>query len=144
MAGSPHRGQLVAVVVAAVVLACSGPERDEGEGDRTHAATAEPGPAPAKITFDLEQLNENGLAGPPDGLRALSYEFCIPGDPEHIEEVRSIDPTIQLLPGGRGRVGCTAERILCIGSTHQPDFRGVLLRLAALPYIERIDQTFFE
>jgi hypothetical protein len=36
----------------------------------------------SKITFDLEQLNENGLYGPPGGLRALHYEFCIPGSRE--------------------------------------------------------------
>ena len=98
----------------------------------------------SKITFSLEQLNESGLYGPPDGLRALHYEFCIPGDSDHEAEVRQIDPTIQIFKTSPGRVGCTDEEYLCVGNTHQPDFRMVLCKLANLPYIKRIDQVFFE
>ena len=36
-----------------------------------------------KITFSSDQLDQEGLTGPPDGLRALDYEFCIPGDAAH-------------------------------------------------------------
>ena len=43
---------------------------------------ADPDPL-SKITFPLDQLNQEGLMGPPDGLRALNYEFCIPGDAVH-------------------------------------------------------------
>ena len=32
----------------------------------------------AKIRFDLSVLDDSGLYGPADGLRALDYEFCIP------------------------------------------------------------------
>ena len=32
-----------------------------------------------KITFDVTSLDQDGLYGPPNGKRALSYEFCIPG-----------------------------------------------------------------
>ena len=98
----------------------------------------------SKITFDVARLNDDGLAGPPDGLRALSYEFCIPDRPECRAEVRSIDPTVELMPGSRGRIGCTAGQCLCIGSTHQKDFRDVLRRLAVLDYVKRIDECFFE
>ena len=31
-----------------------------------------------KITFDMSRLDKDGLYGPPNGKRALSYEFCIP------------------------------------------------------------------
>ena len=97
-----------------------------------------------KITFSLEQLNESGLYGPPDGLRALHYEFCIPGDSQHEAEVRQIDPTIQISKTSPGRVGCTEGEYLCVGHTHQPDFRMVLFSLASLPYVKRIDQAFFD
>ena len=98
----------------------------------------------SKITFTLDQLNQDGLYGPPGGLRALHYEFCIPGDSAHEAQVRQIDPTIQIFPQSRGRIGCAPGEYLCIGSTHQPDFRTVLFQLAHLPYVKRIDQAFFE
>jgi hypothetical protein len=98
----------------------------------------------SKITFNLEQLNENGLYGPPDGLRALHYEFCIPGDPVHEAEVRQIDSTIEISRKSRGRIGCTEGEYLCVGSTHQPNFKTVLFKLAELPYVKRIDQACFE
>jgi hypothetical protein len=98
----------------------------------------------SKITFRLDRLNQDGLVGPPDGLRALHYEFCIPGDLSHEAQVREIDPTIQIFHHSRGRIGCRAGEYLCLGSTHQPGCRTVLLNLARLPYVRRIDQAFFE
>jgi hypothetical protein len=98
----------------------------------------------AKITFDLDQLDEEGLRGPPDGRRALAYEFCIPNTPQHVAEVSAIDPTVECMPGSPGRIGCGADQALCIGSTHQEDYRGVLQRLAELEYVKRIDEAFFE
>ena len=98
----------------------------------------------AKITFSLDQLNQDGLCGPPGGLRALHYEFCIPGEAAPAAQVREIDPTIQIYPKSRGRIGCGQGEYLCVGSTHQPGFRTVLVRLAGLPFVRRIDQAFFE
>jgi hypothetical protein len=63
----------------------------------------------AKITFNLTQLNKDGLYGPPDGLRAMHYEFCIPGDPAYEAQVRNIDPTIEVTKKSRGRIGCSEE-----------------------------------
>lgn len=100
--------------------------------------------ARSKITFNLEQLNEKGLYGPPNGLRALHYEFCIPGNPVHEAQVRQIDPTIKIFKTSRGRVGCTRGEYLCVGSTHQPNFKTILVNLAKLPYVKCIDQAFFE
>jgi hypothetical protein len=97
-----------------------------------------------KIRLDLASLNQDGLYGPPDGLRALSYEFCIPARQELAAEVRGIDPTIQVFPNSRGRIGCSNDQYLCIGSTHQPGFRVVLARLAKLDYVARIDPSFAE
>ena len=98
----------------------------------------------AKITFDLEPLNNQGLYGPPDGLRALSYEFCIPADPKLKAQVQAIDPTLKVLSGSKGRIKCAPNEYLCLGHTHQTEFRVVLLKLASLPYVQRINQCFFE
>lgn len=98
----------------------------------------------SKITFSLDDLNQDGLLGPPEGLRALHYEFCIPGDTAHEALVRGIDPSLQVYPKSRGRIGCGEGEYLCVGSTHQPGFRTVLSGLASLPFVKRIDQAFFE
>ena len=108
------------------------------------ASAPEPPPAPQKIDFDLRQFRPDGLRGPPDGLTSLSFEFCIPDIQEARAEVAAIDPTIEIMPGARGRAGCGPGHCLCIGSTHQPRWREVLLRLDALPYVARIQECFWE
>ena len=97
-----------------------------------------------KITFDLSKLNAQGLYGPPDGLRALDYEFCIPADPAFEVQVKAIDQTIVIFAGSKGRVGCVPGEKLCIGNTHQPEFKTVLFKLAGLPYVKHINQCFYE
>jgi hypothetical protein len=89
-----------------------------------------------KITFNLEQIHENGLRGPSDGLVAVSYEFCIPANKVYEDEIRRIDPTVQIHHSSSGRIGCGQKQWLCIGSTHRT--------LACLDYINRIDECFFE
>ena len=96
------------------------------------------------IRFDSSRLNSEGLVGPPDGLRALSYEFCIPAVESHVGEVEAIDSTITIQRSSPGRIGCGSDEYLAIGSTHQSDFREVLEQLARLPYVERIDEAHFE
>ena len=97
-----------------------------------------------KIHLDLAGVNQDGLYGPPNGLRALSYEFCIPARPDRADDVRAIDRTVQVYHASRGRIGCTNAQYLCIGSTHQPGFRAVLNRLAQLDYITRIEPNYAE
>ena len=97
-----------------------------------------------KITFDLEQLDENGLYGPLDGKRSLDYEFCVPGEPAFLEAVRVIDPSVTLYPDSPGRMGCTDDQVLAIGNTHQPNAALILMELANLDYIERIDRVNWE
>ena len=99
--------------------------------------------AGAKIRIDLSVLGASGLYGPADGLRALSYEFCIPDRPAAVVQVRALDKTV-VMHRARGRIGCSDQQLLCIGHTHQRDFRTVLEALSALPYVARIDQAFFE
>ncbi len=98
----------------------------------------------SKIEFDLDQLDADGLRGPPDGKVALSYEFAIPDNQECKTLVGAIDKTVQFMPDSRGRTVKGDNECLCIGSTHQKDFRQVLYSLAELSYIERIIICDFE
>ena len=102
-----------------------------------------PGRAVDKIGFALDSLDADGLYGPADGKRALSYEFCIPDNEWVLEEIRHLDPSAEAQPS-RGRIGCTEGQLLVIGSTHQPGHRQVLMRLARRPDIERIEPAHFE
>jgi hypothetical protein len=97
-----------------------------------------------KISFNVDQLNSQGLYGPPDGLRALDYEFCIPADPNLAAQIKAIDPTLVIYTQSKGRVRCSPEESLCLGNTHQPEFRSVLLKLASQPFIKQIKQCFHE
>ncbi len=97
-----------------------------------------------KITFDVISLDQDGLYGLADGKRALSYEFCIPDREQYTSTVTHIDPTVQCMFESPGRIGCGSHEYLCIGSTHQKNFKKVLRSLAELPYITRINQSFFE
>ena len=97
-----------------------------------------------KVELDLARLDADGLRGPPDGKVAVSYEFCIPNTAECRAEVKDIDRTVQLMAGSRGRIGCRDGQCLCIGATHQANYRRVLRRLAGLPYIDRIVECHFE
>jgi hypothetical protein len=96
-----------------------------------------------KITFDLSLLDATGLYGPADGRRALHYEFCIPDRAQAAAQVRALDASLRL-QRARGRIGCSGAELLCVGSTHQRGYREVLAGLARLPFVERIEQAFFE
>lgn len=96
-----------------------------------------------KITFDLSQISAAGLVGPKDGLRSLSYEFCIPATMVALAEVQAIDSTVQH-SRSPGRIGCKRDQYLVIGHTHQSDWRTVLTNLVNLDYVQRIDQFWGE
>ena len=124
----------MAILVAALMAGCQAPPR--------HGL--EPWPDAAKIRFRLEGIRPDGLRGPPDGLVSVAYEFCVPADERVYQEVRRIDPSVQISPGSRGRVGCSTAQALCTGSTHQPHWPDVLKALSSLPYISEIRECFFE
>jgi hypothetical protein len=98
----------------------------------------------SKVTFDLDRLNDDGLVGPPNGLRSLMYEFCIPSDSASVRKVHEIDSSVRLYSESPGRIGCGDGQTLCIGETHHPGWRAVLDQLSSLGYIERIDESFAE
>lgn len=104
------------------------------------AVPRDPGP---KVELDLTKLDKNGLRGPADGKVSVSYEFCIPNTDKCKAAVKAIDPTVQFMPGSRGRIGAGKDECLCIGET-RANYREVLTRLADLPYIKRIIECHFE
>jgi hypothetical protein len=112
------------------------------------AGCGAPGTAPrdprATIEIDLEALDADGLRGPPDGKVAVDYEFVIPDTAAAREAVSRIDPSVEFMPGSRGRIGAKPGECLCIGSTHQPRHREILLTLAGLPEIARIIECYHE
>ncbi len=97
-----------------------------------------------KIEFDMAEIDDRGLEGPPGGRRRVAYEFCIPSRQDYITQVRVIDPSLQLFPTVPGRSGCTTEQILAIGHTAAPQWRERIERLAALRYVKRILRSDFE
>jgi hypothetical protein len=101
------------------------------------------GPAD-KVRFDLGAIGADGLEGPPDGRRAVDYEFCVPAEEAVVAEVRRIDPTAQAHPGVRGRSGCRRGQVLVMGNTHHARWRESLERLASLRYVQRIQRVDFE
>ena len=96
-----------------------------------------------KITFDLSAISPEGLIGNQQSLRSVGYEFCIPAQPDTRKEVKAIDQTVQF-SSSRGRIGCQNHQYLCIGETHQPEWKTVLLKLAELDYVKRIDRFWGE
>lgn len=133
MLGKNKSSRYWQILLLSLLIACMPPRNDSA-----NSAYAD------KIKFDLEQFDEDGLYGPPDGKQALSYEFCIPAKEEYADEVQSIDPTLTVHPTLPGRIGCTDNEYLCLGNTHQKNYREVLFNLARLDYIEKIEQSFFE
>ncbi|TSC87949.1 MAG: hypothetical protein G01um101416_264 [Microgenomates group bacterium Gr01-1014_16] len=97
-----------------------------------------------KITFDLTEIDENGLIGPPDRKVSEDYEFCIPHEDQYLQEIKKINQNIKCHYGSEGRVGCTDAEYLCIGNTGFKDFRNILCKLSTLGYIDRIDRTLWE
>ena len=96
-----------------------------------------------KITFDLSAISPEGLIGNQQSLRSVGYEFCIPAQPDTRKEVKAIDQTVQF-SRSRGRIGCQNHQYLCIGETHQPEWKTVLLKLAELDYVKKIDRFWGE
>lgn len=97
-----------------------------------------------KIRLDFRQIDPEGLTGPSGGKVAVNYEFCLPARDSYWKKVRKIDPTAQKHAGSAGRSGCGPNQWLIIGSTRQPKYQRVLYELASLPYVEKIEQTFWE
>jgi hypothetical protein len=98
----------------------------------------------AKIKFKLDEIRADGLRGPADGLVSVSYEFCVPKDEQTFAELRKIAPGVAIHAGSKGRIGCSDDQALCIGSTSGEGWREVLLAIAELGYVAEIRECHFE
>lgn len=96
-----------------------------------------------KVRLDFKKLDAEGLSGPASGKVAVNYEFCIPANAKNWKEVQKIDPSAQK-QASKGRIGCRDDQWLVIGSTHQARYQRILYELASLPYVARIEQTYWE
>ena len=135
---------------SAALLACLCATVGCAEGQRGVVGPAE------KVRFDLAAIGADGVEGPPDGTcerrarpppdgrRAVDYEFGVPAEEAVVAEVRRIDPTAQAHPGVRGRSGCRRGEVLVMGNTHHDHWRESLERLASLRYVQRIQRVDFE
>ncbi len=132
------RASLALVLVAAGCEPGAAPRQAASPSSAPIPETAPDVKAPAPIEIDLATIDADGLRGPADGKVAVDYEFTIVDSPEARARVQAIDASVEFLPGSRGRIGAGAGECLCIGSTHQANWRAVLESLAALPGVERI------
>lgn len=127
-----RRPGILALTVILSVLAC-------------HRKTVQNNPGIwNKVHVNFKQLDKEGLRGPTGGKVAVNYEYCIPSNEKYWQKVQQIDKTAQKYAGSRGRIGCQQDQWLLIGTTHQPGYQRVLYELASLPFIDRIDETFWE
>ena len=98
----------------------------------------------AKIRFPLDDIRTDGLRGPPDGLVAVSYEFCVPASEQVYQEILRIDDGLNIYTGSPGRIGCVTGQALIIGETHHPNWYEVLQELSTLTYVTEFRECFFE
>lgn len=97
-----------------------------------------------KITFDLNEISDDGTIGPPGGKTILEYEFCIPAKEQYIQEIKKISSEIKFSRGQMGGVRCSKKEILCQGNTLNKNFRTILCNLSKLEYINRISVCYYE
>lgn len=97
-----------------------------------------------KINLNFKNIDPDGLTGPSGGKVAVNYEFCLPPGENYWKKVQQIDKTAQKHTSSGGRIGCSKNHWLIVGSTHQPNYLRVLYELASLPYIEKIQETHWE
>ncbi len=121
---------VILITIMIVLASCSGSEKQNVSN---------------KINIDLTRFTDDGYRIYPNGDKiSANYEFCIPANDSILLFVKSIDPTAEELKGSKGRINCTKNEWLVIGSTRQDGFKSVLKKLANLPYIKKINETFWE
>lgn len=124
---APYKRTLC-LLVSFFLLSCSTP-LTKGLTDTERALALK------KISFDTSKIDENGLIGPPDGQVLIAYAFRISIDRGRQKEINRIDPSVRFYkrPGD--------DTYMCIGEGATED---VLIKLASLPYIVRIDRFYGE
>jgi hypothetical protein len=98
--------------------------------------------AESKMNFEFSKLDKNGLIKKRG--TSLAYEFCIPNNETYLDKIKEIDESISIYKSGSGRIGCSNNEILCIGETHNKDYKRILTQIAELEYVKSINESFFE
>lgn len=98
--------------------------------------------AESKMNFEFSKLYKNGLIKKRG--TSLAYEFCIPNNETYLDKIKEIDESISIYKSGSGRIGCYNNEILCIGETHNKDYKRILTQIAELEYVKSINESFFE
>lgn len=98
--------------------------------------------AESKMNFEFSKLYKNGLIKKRG--TSLAYEFCIPNNETYLDKIKEIDESISIYKSGSGRIGCSNNEILCIGETHNKDYKRILTQIAELEYVKSINESFFE
>ena len=98
--------------------------------------------AESKMNFEFSKLDKNGLIKKRGS--SLAYEFCIPNNETYLDKIKEIDESISIYKSGSGRIGCSNNEILCIGETHNKDYKRILTQTAELEYVKSINESFFE
>ena len=88
-----------------------------------------------KISFSVDEIDGNGLIGPPDGKRLVAYKFVIPATEKMRRKVHRIDRSVKFFDrSSNGQYDCIGE-----GATKE-----MLLKLARLSFIKRIEPFYAE
>ena len=94
-----------------------------------------------KIEFNYSAIDNTGLKH--EGVN-VDYEFCIPAKDSYAKKVLHIEPRAQIMQKSKGRSGCSDSEWLCVISNHDDAWKKKLFAIAALPFVERIKETFYE
>jgi hypothetical protein len=89
--------------------------------------------AASKITFSLDEIDENGMLGDEDSKRMVAYIFRIEANANMKRQIHRIDPSIRFF--------LRKDEYQCIGGGATKER---LLRLASLPYIKKIEPFYGE
>ena len=52
---------------------------------------------PAKIIFNISDINAQGLRGNETSMRSVSYEFCIPTDKDIARKIKKLIPALSFI-----------------------------------------------
>lgn len=91
----------------------------------------------AKIGFDLNQFNQEGLLS---SGQSIVYEYCIPRAQQALSVITTIDFTAEVKDKGV-KVNCGEREARIIGSSHQDGFKAIMVQIASLPFVRKIEQA---
>lgn len=102
------------------------------------------------VKFDLDTIDEDGLIGPADGKRSISYNYLViytDSDKEAMTDLlKGIDPTFSLIDIPEKAIHSVCGDNPCFmatGETHQENYLDVLLALTELKEVSQIFERVY-